>query len=40
MTPSEINHMIEHPFFNYAVGFVVASLGIMIFNYILKSDDE
>jgi hypothetical protein len=40
MSPSEINHMIEHPFFNYAIGFLVASLTIMIFNYILKSDDE
>lgn len=40
MTPSEINHMIEHPFFNFAIGFVVASLTIMAFNYILRSGDE
>lgn len=40
MSPSEIQHFVKHPFVNYIIGFLVASLTIMIFNYILKSDDE
>lgn len=40
MTPSEIQHFFNHPGVNYAIGFVVASLTIMAFEYILRSGDE
>jgi hypothetical protein len=40
MTPSEINHLVEQPFFNFAIGFLVASFGALIIDYILRSGDE
>lgn len=40
MTPDELRHLLNHPFFNYAFGFVIASVCFMVIEYILKSDDE
>lgn len=36
----QLNAWLEIPIFNYALGFLVASLGFWAFDFIMRGDDD